>query len=159
ILGDRENPPGPEVDAALKTGQGANLRMNQSRNASYLFVAMRASDGVLRLEVPAAQIDAQVHAVRTEVMLSTALAVLPFMLLAAIFARYVSHRLGTIIEFTCKLAEGNFRARLGGKGRGELGLLSAKLNETSEKLEFMMDRLETEHAELEKLERIRKDFV
>src|SRR4029078_3111433 len=27
------------------------------------------------------------------------------------------------------------------------------------KLEFMLDRLETEHAELEKLENIRKDFV
>jgi two-component system phosphate regulon sensor histidine kinase PhoR len=38
-------------------------------------------------------------------------------------------------------------------------VLSAKLNETSEKLEFMLARLETEHAELEKLERIRKDFV
>jgi two-component system phosphate regulon sensor histidine kinase PhoR len=40
-----------------------------------------------------------------------------------------------------------------------LGLLSTKLNETSEKLEFMLDRLETEHAELEKLENVRKDFV
>jgi two-component system phosphate regulon sensor histidine kinase PhoR len=38
-------------------------------------------------------------------------------------------------------------------------LLTAKLNETSEKLEFMLDRLETEHVELEKLENIRKDFV
>jgi len=48
---------------------------------------------------------------------------------------------------------GDFRARLPVSPRGELGLLSTKLNETSEKLEFMLDRLETEHAELEKLER------
>jgi len=40
-----------------------------------------------------------------------------------------------------------------------LGVLSSKLNETAEKLEFVMVRLETEHAELEKLERVRKDFV
>jgi len=84
---------------------------------------------------------------------------LPFVILAAVFARYISARLGAIIEFTRQLAEGNFRARLPGPSRGELGLLSTKLNETSEKLEFMLDRLETEHAELEKLENIRKDFV
>ena len=109
--------------------------------------------------MPAAAIDAQVHAIRNDVLLSTALAFLPFVILAAVFARYISGRLGTIIEFTQQLAEGNFRARLPGSSRGELGLLSTKLNETSEKLEFMLDRLETEHAELEKLENIRKDFV
>jgi two-component system phosphate regulon sensor histidine kinase PhoR len=37
--------------------------------------------------------------------------------------------------------------------------LSTKLNETSEKLQFMMERLESEQLELEKLEQIRKDFV
>jgi two-component system phosphate regulon sensor histidine kinase PhoR len=97
--------------------------------------------------------------IRVPVLLAVALAFLPFVVLAGLFARHVSTRLGAIIEFTRKLAEGNFRARLPVSSRGELGLLSAKLNETSEKLEFMLDRLETEHAELEKLERIRKDFV
>jgi len=38
--------------------------------------------------------------------------ILPLVILAAVFARYVSGRLGTIIEFTQQLAEGNFRARL-----------------------------------------------
>jgi two-component system, OmpR family, phosphate regulon sensor histidine kinase PhoR len=122
-------------------------------------VTQRIQHALIDLAVPAAAIDAQVQAIRNEVLLSTALAFLPFVILAAIFARYISNRLGTIIEFTRQLAEGNFRARLPGSSRGVLGLLSAKLNETSEKLEFMLDRLETEHVELEKLENIRKDFV
>ena len=67
---------------------------------------------------------------------------LPAVLLAAFFARYVSWRLGGIIEYARQLAEGNFRARLGGVSRGELGVLAGKLNETSEKLEFMLERLE-----------------
>jgi two-component system phosphate regulon sensor histidine kinase PhoR len=115
--------------------------------------------GTLRLAVSADAIDAQVGAIRNDVLLSTALAFLPFVILAAIFARYVSGRLGAIIDFTHQLAEGNFRTRLPRSAHGELSLLSTKLNETSEKLEFMLDRLETEHAELEKLENIRKDFV
>jgi two-component system, OmpR family, phosphate regulon sensor histidine kinase PhoR len=122
-------------------------------------VTQRIQHALIDLAVPAAAINAQVQAIRNEVLLSTALAFLPFVILAAIFARYISNRLGTIIEFTRQLAEGNFRARLPGSSRGVLGLLSAKLNETSEKLEFMLDRLETEHVELEKLENIRKDFV
>ena len=122
-------------------------------------VTQRVQHALIALAVPAAAIDAQVQAIRNEVLLSTALAFLPFVILAAVFARYISSRLGTIIEFTHQLAEGNFRARLPGSSRGVLGLLSTKLNETSEKLEFMLDRLETEHVELEKLENIRKDFV
>ena len=122
-------------------------------------VTQRVQHALIALAVPAAAIDAQVQAIRNEVLLSTALAFLPFVILAAVFARYISNRLGTIIEFTQQLAEGNFRARLPGSSRGVLGLLSTKLNETSEKLEFMLDRLETEHVELEKLENIRRDFV
>jgi len=122
-------------------------------------VTRRVHQTLLDLTVPATAIDAQVAAIRNSVLLSTALAFLPFVILAAVFARYISGRLGSIIDFTRQLAEGNFRARLRGSSRGELGLLSTKLNETSEKLEFMLARLETEHAELEKLENIRKDFV
>ncbi len=149
----------PEIATALKGQVGSSLRLSPTLGVRLFYVAIPFRGGALRLAVPAADIDAQVRAIRNDVLLSTALAFLPFVILAAAFARYVSSRLGTIIEFTQQLAEGNFRARLRGSSRGEMGLLSTKLNETSEKLEFMLDRLETEHAELEKLENIRKDFV
>jgi two-component system phosphate regulon sensor histidine kinase PhoR len=149
----------PEIAAALQGQIGSSLRMSPTLGVRLFYVAIPYKGGALRLAVPAASVDAQVHAIRNDVLLSTALAFLPLVILAAVFARYVSGRLGTIIEFTQQLAEGNFRARLPDSSRGELGLLSTKLNETSEKLEFMLDRLETEHVELEKLENIRKDFV
>jgi two-component system phosphate regulon sensor histidine kinase PhoR len=149
----------PEISAALRGQVGSSLRSSATLGIRLFYVAIPFRGGALRLAVPAASIDAQVRAIRNDVLLSTALAFLPFVILAAIFARYISGRLGSIIDFTRHLAEGDFRARLTGSPRGELGLLSTKLNETSEKLEFMLDRLETEHAELEKLENIRKDFV
>jgi two-component system phosphate regulon sensor histidine kinase PhoR len=154
----------PEVDAALAGRVGTSLRESGTLGARYLYVAVSlngsaSGDGVLRLAVPAAEIDARVGAIRRQVMSSIAFAFLPAVVLAAVFARIASWRLGRIIDYARTLAEGNFRARLKGTGRGELGVLSSKLNETAEKLEFVMDRLETEHAELEKLERVRKDFV
>jgi two-component system phosphate regulon sensor histidine kinase PhoR len=133
--------------------------MSPTLRVRFFYLAIPYNAGALRLAVPAASVDAQVHAIRNDVLLSTALAFLPLVILAAVFARYISGRMGTIIEFTQQLAEGNFRARLPGSSQGVFGLLSTKLNETSEKLEFMLDRLETEHVELEKLENIRKDFV
>jgi len=167
VLGDSDADPAgmenhsarPEIAAALKGEIGSSLRSSPTLGIRLFYVAIPYRGGALRLAVTAAAMDAQVDGIRKDVLLSTALAFLPFVILAAVFARYISGRLGTIIEFTRQLAEGNFRARLPGPSRGELGLLSTKLNETSEKLEFMLDRLETEHAELEKLENIRKDFV
>jgi two-component system phosphate regulon sensor histidine kinase PhoR len=149
----------PEIAAALQGQIGSSLRMSPTLRVRLFYLAIPYNGGALRLAVPATSVDAQVHAIRDDVLLSTALAFLPLFILAAVFARYVSSRMGTIIEFTQQLAEGNFRARLPDSSRGVLGLLSTKLNETSEKLEFMLDRLETEHVELEKLENIRKDFV
>jgi two-component system, OmpR family, phosphate regulon sensor histidine kinase PhoR len=167
VLGDSDSDPAgmdnhrlrPEIVDALKGQVGSSLRLSPTLGVRMFYLAIPYQGGALRLAVPAAAIDAQVRAIRQEVLLSTALAFLPLGILAAVFARYISGRLGSIIEFTRQLAEGNFRARLSGSSRGELGLLSTKLNETSEKLEFMLDRLETEHAELEKLENVRKDFV
>ena len=167
VLGDSDSDPAgmenhrlrPEIVDALKGQVGSSLRISPTLGVRLFYVAIPYQGGALRLAVSAAAVDAQIHAIRKNVLLSTALGFLPFVILAAVFARYVSGRLGTIIEFTHQLAEGNFRARLPASSRGEMGLLSTKLNETSEKLEFMLDRLETEHTELEKLENIRKDFV
>jgi len=167
VLGDSDSDPRgmenhkarPEIAAALQGQVGFSLRMSPTLGVRLFYVAIPYQGGALRLAVSAAFVDAQIRAIRNDVLLSTALAFLPIVIVAAIFARHISGRLGTIIDFTRQLAGGNFRARLPGSSRGVLGALSTKLNETSKKLEFMLDRLETEHAELEKLENIRKDFV
>jgi two-component system phosphate regulon sensor histidine kinase PhoR len=88
-----------------------------------------------------------------------ALAFVPAFLVAALFARAVSAKLAQIIEFAGKLARGDFHARLHMSTHDELGLLSAQLNETGEKLRKMFEELQKEHAQLEALERVRKDFV
>jgi two-component system phosphate regulon sensor histidine kinase PhoR len=58
-----------------------------------------------------------------------------------------------------QLARGNFRARLPQTDSSEFGQLEQRLNETAENLQQTVSQLQHEHSELEKLERIRKDFV
>ncbi len=102
---------------------------------------------------------ASVNRVRVSMLKTVTLAFLPAIAIAIYFAHRTAARLGNIIAFAGELANGNFQTRLTGIETGELGELSSKLNETSAKLERTVQQLQTEHAELEKLERIRKDFV
>jgi two-component system phosphate regulon sensor histidine kinase PhoR len=149
----------PEIAAALKGEVGWSIRNSPTLGVPFVYVAIPFNGQALRVAVASAIVDRQVSAIRRRVLLSTALAFLPSVLLAALFARSASTRLGEIIEYSRKLAEGNFRVRLARTGGGEFGVLATKLNETGEKLESMFERLETEHMELEKLENIRRDFV
>ncbi|OYW12818.1 MAG: hypothetical protein B7X34_01495, partial [Acidobacteriia bacterium 12-62-4] len=148
-----------EVQSALAGRAGSIRRKSPTLGVPFLYVAVPVKDGALRLAVPLSEIQSQVDAIRRRMLASTAVAFLPAILLAALFARWVSRRLGLIIEYSAELAKGNFQARLASPGTDELGLLERKLNETGETLEGMFQELEREHAELEKLERVRKDFV
>ena len=117
------------------------------------------SDGALRLAVPLKEVQTQVDIIRHHLLTATAIAFIPSIVLTAFLARWVSRKLGHIIEYAAQLAQGNFQARLSETGNDELGVLGNKLNETGQKLEAMFEQLEREHSELEKLERVRKDFI
>jgi len=149
----------PEIATALQGGVGSALRTSPTLGVPFFYVAVPYQGGALRLAVPASEVDARVNVIRRGVFLAAMLAFLPAVLLALIFARYTSWRLGEIIDFARQMASGNLRARLRHTGRGEFGVLSAHLNETGEKLEFLRERLESEQFEMEKLEQVRKDFV
>jgi two-component system phosphate regulon sensor histidine kinase PhoR len=86
-------------------------------------------------------------------------AFLPAILIAGLLARWISSRFATILAHAGELARGNFHARLSLSGSSEFGQFAQKLNETAGKLQQTVEQLKLEHAELEKVERIRKDFV
>jgi two-component system phosphate regulon sensor histidine kinase PhoR len=149
----------PEVAEALKGAIGSATRKSASLGIDTLYVAVPSSNGVIRLSVPLSRVQQQVSEIRKQVFEAAALAFLPSILLAALVSREVSQRLAAIIDYAGKLARGEFAARLERTGGGELGQLGRKLNETGQNLERMVKELDREHSELEKLERIRKDFV
>jgi two-component system, OmpR family, phosphate regulon sensor histidine kinase PhoR len=149
----------PEVREAFQGRIGIAERRSASVGIRFLYVAGPVKAGVARLAVPLLDVERQVSSLRKALILYTALAFIPGALLAAFFARYFSRRLGAIIDYTSTLATGNFSARLEHQGNDELGILGRQLNETGEKLRKVFEELQREHVELEKLERIRKDFV
>ncbi|MGH9658015.1 MAG: histidine kinase dimerization/phospho-acceptor domain-containing protein, partial [Bryobacteraceae bacterium] len=149
----------PEMARALKGARGSAVRQSATTGVKYLYVAVPIAEGALRLAMPLSEVEGQVNALRWRMLGVTLLAFLPAALIAALIARRLSRELGRIIGFAGELARGNFRARLAGSTEGELGLLRRRLNDASEHLQRAVEQLDREHAELERVERVRKDFV
>ena len=167
VMGDTEADPKrmenhhnrPEMADALAGRESFKTHLSVTTGLDTLYFALPFGSGALRLGVPLQNIHTSVNTVRRQLWGSTAVAFLPALFLAIFFARSVSARLGGIIEYAAQLAKGNFEAKLTQGGGDELALLRDKLLETGGKLKGMVVELEREHAELEKLERVRKDFV
>jgi two-component system phosphate regulon sensor histidine kinase PhoR len=149
----------PEIQEALRGKVGTSVRWSATLGTNFLYVAAPVPAGAARFAVPLLEVRAQVTHLRQRLVMYTAVAFVPAILLAALFSRYLATRLASIIEYASTLATGNFRARLTRTGNDELGVLARQLNETGEKLQKMFEELQREHIELEKLERVRKDFV
>lgn len=149
----------PEVRAALAGRMGKAIRQSPTLGVNSLYVAGPVPEGAVRLAIPLREVRSQVTEIRHKLLLYMALAFLPAILLAAFFARYFSSRLGAIIDYASTLATGNFDAKLARVGNDELGTLGRQLNETGDKLRLMFEELQHEHVEMEKVERVRKDFV
>ncbi|MEP6715363.1 MAG: ATP-binding protein [Terriglobia bacterium] len=149
----------PELQEAFQGRIGRWNRLSRTLNVEFVYVAVPIEGGAIRLALPLSLLNSEVMAIRIKIMQSVAIAFLPTVLIAAFLARRLARRLSSIINYAGELANGNFEARLSNDGRGELGLLSRKLNETSAKLERTVQQLQLEHTELDRLERIRKDFV
>ncbi len=153
----------PELLAAFAGKEGSDQRASATLGVSFLYVAvpLRASgfDGAVRIAQPLSEIDREAGRIRSRILESTVVAFLPAILIAGLLARWISGRFAAILAHAGELARGNFRARLPLSGSSEFGQLEQKLNETAGKLEQTVEQLKLEHAELEKVERIRKDFV
>ena len=149
----------PEVSNALKGQKDFQVHKSRTIGTDFLYYALPYNDQALRLGVPLSRIQYEVNNIRLQLLFYTALAFLPAVLFAAYLARNVSQRLGNIIDYSDQLSKGNFEAVLANRGRDELGVLGAHLIGAGETLKGMVGALEKEHSELEKLERVRKDFV
>jgi two-component system, OmpR family, phosphate regulon sensor histidine kinase PhoR len=149
----------PELLEALAGRAGHAIRQSATIGEPFLYFAAPSPRGAIRIAVPLARVNRQVNEIRWKILVSTALAFLPAIAVAALLARFLSLRLARIMAHTGELARGNFRARLAGAGSSEFGQLERTLNETAANLQSTVEQLERDHAELEKLERIRRDFV
>jgi two-component system phosphate regulon sensor histidine kinase PhoR len=149
----------PELISAFHGEVGWSERQSPTMGVKFLYVAVPVPGGAIRLSMPVSEVDQQVNQVRRKILVSTALAFLPAIVIAALFSRWISARFASIMSHAGELARGNFRARLPHTGGSEFAQIAETLNLTAENFQKTVEQLQREHAELERVERIRKDFV
>ncbi|HXJ42398.1 MAG TPA: HAMP domain-containing protein, partial [Bryobacteraceae bacterium] len=153
----------PEFQQAFSGKVGTVTRSSRTIGIDFLYVAVPMEPGpspryALRLAMPLKAVNDDLAVIRERILQSVALAFLPAVLIAGFLARRIAGRLSGLIAYAGELANGNFHTRLE-LSSGELGILGQKLNETGAKLERTVQQLQLEHSELDRLERVRRDFV
>ena len=130
----------PEVQAALRSGEGRDLRGSVSVGTRLLYYAVRedlpgGTPVVLRLALPMASFSEQLWSFRRNLWLWSLLIYLCAGAVAMVMSRAYASRIERLREFSRRVAEGDFRP-LPPDGSGDsLEALGASLNQTASRLD------------------------
>ncbi|MGD0914471.1 MAG: HAMP domain-containing protein, partial [Terracidiphilus sp.] len=139
----------PEFQAALDGRVGMDTRHSHTLGTDFLYIAQPVPGGAVRLAVPLSAIADANRKVWRSLIFASALACFIAVLLAGWASRSVSARLGKILEFAGKIAEGDFSARLSEYENDEIGRVATALDVTARKLETSFQQVENSRSELE----------
>jgi two-component system, OmpR family, phosphate regulon sensor histidine kinase PhoR len=167
VLADSEAEPSSMEDqsghkefiTALNGNLGSDERRSETLNIPFLYVAAPVSGGAVRLAYPLSDLEAATLRVRRTLRLSSAIAFIAALLVAAVAAQYTTRRLRRIVAFAERVAAGDLTARIGETSGDEIGQVAAALDRTSRKLEENFVALQKNQRELETLLNSMQDAV
>ena len=166
VLGDSDIPQGklkglsnhltrPEVQEALRTGEGSDLRYSESTGVAYLYEARRVplADGsflVVRTSMPRQDYDHLLWRVRRHLFASLALAALLSLGLGIWGVRRITRPLGELARAAGAVELGE-KAHFPLEGTREIRRLSGALKHMAERLTATLEDLEEEREQLRRL--------
>lgn len=148
-----------EFIAALSGNIGSDERRSDTLGIPFLYVAAPVSGGAVRLAYPLSDLETTTQRVRRTLLLSSVLAFVAALLVAALAAQYTARRLRRIVAFTNQVAAGDLTARIAETSVDEIGQVAAALDKTARKLEESFAALQTNQRELETLLNSMQDAV
>ncbi len=161
----------PEVASALAGLVGSDLRRSRTLNAAMLYVAVPLKNGqhikgALRLALPMTELAAVSASIRTTVAIGALLAVGVALMVGLFLSRRVTHPVVEMQTIATRMAGGDFSHRVPVAGTDEiaelghgLNLLASRLQEKIQDLEGERAKVATILAEVQRLERVRTEFV
>ncbi|HEX3119442.1 MAG TPA: ATP-binding protein [Candidatus Acidoferrum sp.] len=148
VLADTESDPAsmenhagrPEVQEALKSGEGRSVRHSVTIRRDLLYYAVRRTlpDGnpvLLRFAVPLEEADVALGSLRWSLWLSSFAILLVAAIASTLVSRGITDRIERLQEFSRRVAEGDFRAMAGGGSGDALEELCASLNQTAARMD------------------------
>jgi two-component system, OmpR family, phosphate regulon sensor histidine kinase PhoR len=150
LLGELENHAArEEVRAALETGSGTAIRRSSSVGFDFLYAATRTGRGdVLRFAEGTETIDSAVAAVRRQVLVVGAAALLLAALFSLGFSFAITRRLRRMRRVAATITAGDLTARIRPRQQDELGELGMALDSLAEELQHRLGQLEAERQEM-----------
>ena len=140
----------PEFAQALKGGVGFDTHLSRTVGREFLYAAIPAAGGgAFRLALPIPEVDARTSEIRSNVIRTALLALVPAILFAGWLARRVSSQVSEVIRFARDLAKGDFETKPPSLTGGELGELSRTLEITARQLRSTFEQVRQERSRFE----------
>ncbi|HSY58061.1 MAG TPA: ATP-binding protein [Terriglobales bacterium] len=130
----------PEVRQAFVGGRGQSVRMSTTFQQQFVYQAIRYQPPsgppiVIRAARPLASIDLSLAALRQRLLVASLVIFLVGLIGSFVISRMFSARVERLMEFSRRVAEGDFRPLPAERSRDELADLGASLNNTAHRLE------------------------
>ena len=138
----------PEVQAAIRTGEGQSRRVSASAGDEELYAAVRAGSGFARVSVSAVSIQNLFARARADVLLASGFALLLAFVLVWAFSRSVARPVVELRDVARALAAGDLRRRPSLAAPGEVGDLASAVHRLAEQLSNRLEALEAEEVRL-----------
>jgi two-component system phosphate regulon sensor histidine kinase PhoR len=143
----------PEVQEALKTGQGNSTRLSRTMGYRMMYAAVSVVSGervqgFARVALPVSQVEAQVAQLRRVILLAALLVVLGAALLALVIAGRVARPVRELTEVVRRMTVGELSARLLPTTQDEIGELTRSFNQMASRLRDTINSLTEQQSQL-----------
>jgi two-component system phosphate regulon sensor histidine kinase PhoR len=167
VLADSETEPSTmeseanrkEFVSALAGHLGMDERHSQALGVPFLYVAAPVSGGAVRLAYPLPEMEITDRPLGVALFWGSLSAFVFALVVAAVAAQYVGHRLQRIVNFAERVASGDLTARIASSATDEIGQVAAALDKTTRGVEESYARVQTSQRELETLLNSMQDAV
>ncbi|HTG80467.1 MAG TPA: ATP-binding protein [Geobacteraceae bacterium] len=167
VLGDSEVRPGelkeldnhltrPEVQEALKIGQGSAIRHSATLRMPMLYVAFpftaaSGEKGFLRLALPLAALQKSTASIHPIIGVSLLLATFVSLILSYILSNVTSRSLRTMSAIAGQMGRGEFGKRIPVTSEDEVGELARVMNDMAVRIEGQLDSISAEKTRLDSI--------
>jgi len=144
----------PEVRQALSEGYGKNRRVSATVNRDLFYFAMplgekTARKGVVRIAVPASEINAALDQIHMLIWWGSAVGVALILFIGFFASKSIVGRLQQIVAAGKRMARGDFSSKMAMRGSDEISDLSRSLSQMSSDLQKYVQQVTQERDQLQ----------
>lgn len=143
----------PEVQEALKNGNGSALRYSDTQRIMMLYSAVTyggsTASGIIRLATPLDYLVSARNSLHGMVGGATAITILIALLFSYLLSNLTSKPLRDMADAAARIGYGGSKAKIPIVSKDEIGMLATVLNDMSERIESQVQRLSAEKQRLD----------